>query len=344
MSGDSDFSIQEKVFLASHAICSGSTQAMRIFEDKYKKMAPPRTTVNYWKDMLWKTGSLMTQPRSGRPSLDHDKTTDVVNYVKNNPTTSQRHVAQMFDVAQSSVSKILVGAGMKCYKFSWVQALNDDDPDRRLEFCNWILGQNSSFVNSIVFSDESSFYLNGLVNKHNAHYYSTENEHRLMEIPIKSPAYTVWAAISYHHGVVYSISDETMNKERYLNILQTKVGPFMQLRHNKYFQQDGAPPHYANICRNWLNLNLSGRWIGRRGSVEWPPRSPDLTIPDFWLWGHMKECIYSKNPQTMDQLKREIENYFANLNIQFLKSCYCSFLHRCQVCADNDGGHFQHLL
>ena len=110
-----------------------------------------------------------------------------------------------------------------------------------------------------MFSDESSFYLNGLVNKHNAHYYSTENEHRLMEIPIKSPAYTVWAAISYHHGVVYSISDETMNKERYLNILQTKVGPFMQLRHIKYFQQDGVPPHYANICRNWLNLNLSGR-------------------------------------------------------------------------------------
>ena len=118
----------------------------------------------------------------------------------------------------------------------------------------------------------------------------------------------------------------------------------MQLRHNKYFQQDGVPPHYANICRNWLNLNLSGRWIGRRGSVEWPPRAPDLTIPDFWLWGHMKECIYSKNPQTMDQLKREIENYFANLNIQFLKSCYCSFLHHCLVCADNDGGHFQHLL
>ena len=110
-----------------------------------------------------------------------------------------------------------------------LQALNDDDPDRRLEFFNWILGQNSSFVNSIVFSDESSFYLNGLVNKHNAHYYSTENEHRLMEIPIKSPAYTVWAAISYHHGVVYSISDETMNKERHLNILQTKVGSFMQL-------------------------------------------------------------------------------------------------------------------
>ena len=50
-----------------------------------------------------------------------------------------------------------------------------------------------------------------------------------MEIIIKSLAYTVRAAILYHHGVVESISEETMNKERYLNILQTKVASFMQL-------------------------------------------------------------------------------------------------------------------
>ena len=29
-----------------------------------------------------------------------------------------------------------------------------------------------------------------------------------------------------------------------------------------WFQQDGAPVHYANIVRNRLNENLNGRWIG----------------------------------------------------------------------------------
>ncbi|KAJ4428699.1 hypothetical protein ANN_25692 [Periplaneta americana] len=51
-----------------------------------------------------------------------------------------------------------------------------------------------------------------------------------------------------------------------------------------HFQQDGAPPHYALMA----DRRLPGKWIGRRGAVEWPARSPDLTPLDFFLWGHLK--------------------------------------------------------
>lgn len=51
---------------------------------------------------------------------------------------------------------------------------------------------------------------------------------------------------------------------------------------NLFFQQDGAPPHYAMPVRNWLNERFPGKWIGRRGAIEWPPRSPDLTPLDFF--------------------------------------------------------------
>ncbi|KAJ8876245.1 hypothetical protein PR048_024155 [Dryococelus australis] len=34
------------------------------------------------------------------------------------------------------------------------------------------------------------------------------------------------------------------------------------------------------------------RWIWRRrGPVYWPARSPDLNTLDYWLWGHMKDCV-----------------------------------------------------
>ena len=36
------------------------------------------------------------------------------------------------------------------------------------------------------------------------------------------------------------------------------------------FLQDGASAYYANVVRNYLNVNLDGSWIGRRGAVEWP--------------------------------------------------------------------------
>ncbi|KOC62993.1 hypothetical protein WH47_02442 [Habropoda laboriosa] len=32
-----------------------------------------------------------------------------------------------------------------------------------------------------------------------------------------------------------------------------------------------------------------GRWIGRRGTVEWPARSPDLALLDLYLWGKLKD-------------------------------------------------------
>ena len=55
-----------------------------------------------------------------------------------------------------------------------------------------------------------------------------------------------------------------------------------------YFQHDGAPPHYTIRVREFLNEIFPNRWLGRGGPVVWPPRSPDLTPLDYYLWGHMK--------------------------------------------------------
>ena len=39
-------------------------------------------------------------------------------------------------------------------------------------------------------------------------------------------------------------------------------------------------------------MNFPNRWLGRGGPVAWPPRSPDLTPLDYYLWGHMKTLVY----------------------------------------------------
>jgi len=52
-----------------------------------------------------------------------------------------------------------------------------------------------------------------------------------------------------------------------------------------FYQQDGAPSHYHRDVRAFLDENLQGHWIGRRRTFEFPPRSPDLTPLDFYLWG-----------------------------------------------------------
>ncbi|GBO20425.1 hypothetical protein AVEN_196227-2, partial [Araneus ventricosus] len=75
------------------------------------------------------------------------------------------------------------------------------------------------------------------------------------------------------------------------------------------FQQDGAPPHWSTEVRTFLNQHLPKRWIGRNGDADdvfcsWPPRSPDLTPCDFFLWGYVKDRVYvSPMPKTIEEFK-----------------------------------------
>jgi len=61
-----------------------------------------------------------------------------------------------------------------------------------------------------------------------------------------------------------------------------------------YFQHDGAPSHYTRHVMQHLNDTFPNRWIRRGSTINWPPRSPDLTPLDFCLWGLMKSEVYRK--------------------------------------------------
>ena len=63
------------------------------------------------------------------------------------------------------------------YKIQRVHALRDADFGKRLEFANFIMDQDaadSTFFNSICFSDESTFHVSGMVHRHNCRIWGTE--------------------------------------------------------------------------------------------------------------------------------------------------------------------------
>ncbi|GBM49030.1 hypothetical protein AVEN_153546-1 [Araneus ventricosus] len=72
------------------------------------------------------------------------------------------------------------------------------------------------------------------------------------------------------------------------------------------FQQDGTPPHWGMIVRDFLDENFPDRWCGRGGPIPWPPRSPDITPLDFFLWGFVKNIVYKTPVPSLDELKRRI--------------------------------------
>lgn len=73
-----------------------------------------------------------------------------------------------------------------------------------------------------------------------------------------------------------------------------------------YFQQDGAPSHYKGCGWDAFNNNLQQRWIDQGVPIAWPPRSPDLIPSVFFLWGYVKDILYSQKIRNVDHFKENI--------------------------------------
>ncbi|KAJ8936750.1 hypothetical protein NQ318_016121, partial [Aromia moschata] len=92
-------------------------------------------------------------------------------------------------------------------------------------------------------------------------------------------------------------------------------------RTRMFFQQDGCPAHHAVTVRNWLNSEFNEHWIGKKGPILWPPRSPDLTILDLYLWGRLKQIDYRELLENdEEQLKTRIQNAVKSLSIEEIRN------------------------
>ena len=178
----------------------------------------------------------------------------------------------------------------KPWKPKSVQELSPEDMDCRLEFAETMLElteRKPDLFSKLIWSDEAVFHLGGFVNRHNSHYWGKKSPNKLMKKSQHRPPLTVWAAITADGLIGLVILRDTMNAERYLEVLEGTLMPSLQnidRDHYMIFMQDGALPHYATPVRRFLNDELPVRWLGRRGPLEWPARSCDITPCDFFLW------------------------------------------------------------
>ncbi|KAJ4451828.1 hypothetical protein ANN_03305 [Periplaneta americana] len=116
----------------------------------------------------------------------------------------------------------------------------------------------------------------------------------------------------------YNFND-TLNGDRYLEFFREGLISVLAVLHPNlqhpdllndsiWCQEDGAPPHYAAPVRQYMNQVFSNRRVGRRGFVEWPARSPDLSPRDYFLCLSIPfKCkVFATKPADIDELKRRI--------------------------------------
>ena len=95
-----------------------------------------------------------------------------------------------------------------------------------------------------------------------------------------------------------------------------------------------------------------GRWhrrIGRTGPKDlalhsWPPRSPDMTPCDFFLWGYVKERVYVPPlPANLDELTNRITAAVKSVTEVTLRRVWDEFSYRVDVVHAADEGYIEHL-
>ncbi|GFU18908.1 uncharacterized protein TNCV_1086301 [Trichonephila clavipes] len=183
-------------------------------------------------------------------------------------------------------------------------AIHQNDHQARRRFVEWAQNEIAvvlDFHKRILFSDEAHFWLNGYVNKQNCRIWSEANPQVYVETPLHPEKLTVWCAL-WAGGI---------------------IGPYFFKNdegHNElWFQQDGATCHTARARIDLLKDTFGDRLISRFGPVNWPPRSCDLTLLDYFLWGYVKSLVYADKPQSLDHLEDSIRRVIADIRPQMLE-------------------------
>ena len=134
--------------------------------------------------------------------------------------------------------------------------------------------------------------------------------------------------------------ETSTNAEAYQELIQHFIALLQVDERKCWFQQDSATAHTAAstvvILHEFFSKNLISKGL-------WPPRSPDLTSPDFFLWSYFKDIVYRSNPRDLQLLKMNITRAIEEVNEGTIRKVARDMVKRVDKCIEMNGHNFQHL-
>lgn len=332
-------------------------EAARLYSQRFPhRRQPTHKTFASIYQRLSESGTLKPRtidrgrPRSARTPHQEER---ILNDVGDNPRMSTRQLGSQFQIGHNTVWRILREQLLYPYHLQRVQGLTPADFGPRVTFCTWYRQMVATEGFVIMFTDEAALGKDGIINFHNDHMWSDLNPHATYEDRHQQRfRVNVWAGILGDNLLGPHVLPHHLNGHTYHEFLTNTLPDLLDdiplaVRTRMWFMHDGAPAHFSRVVRNLLNTSYRGRWIGRGGTVNWPPRSPDLNPLDYYLWGHLKSVVYAAGlPTTAGDLTNRIENACATIRNTpgIFARVRQSMERRTAACIDVGGGHFEQLL
>jgi hypothetical protein len=132
-----------------------------------------------------------------------------------------------------------------------------------------------------------------------------------------------WPSLRFSVSCLWNgdfFQEQTINGNTYLDMMQLHAVPQIEHLQPHILQPDSAPPHWGLQVRACLDRTFPGTWIGREGTTPWPPRSPDITPQNFFLWGYIKSNVFRTPVNGLDDLKSHIRIFQRTCSTEHGKS------------------------
>ncbi|XP_036145999.1 uncharacterized protein LOC118646659 [Monomorium pharaonis] len=329
-------------------------EASRVYRDRYpERERHPNPALIRNLERRAREGDLKRKRKDHVYDENDNRVVTLLAAIHLNPHVSQRILARELGIPRSTIRRIMKKLKYHPYHITLTQALSQRDMQLRIQFCQWaqqMIRAEQNFFNFVMFSDESTFKNNGELNRHNCHYWSDVNPHWHRPIDNQNRwSINVWCGIVNGYLIGPYFFDGNVNGENFLAFLRDDLPQLLenvdlQTRQRLWIQLDGAPPHYTRYVRDYLNETYNDRWIGRGGPVAWPARSPDLTSPDFFLWGYLKNVVYEQTPTTRENMIERIREACRRITRDMLLKTVRHFQDRLALCIQANGDNFEQLI
>lgn len=342
---------QRSYLVSTYHRTNSVAQTRRLFANEFPNVrVPHRNTItkNVHKFSTHGTSQNRNKQGSGRPKSGRSvrNIQAVHQAITNNPRISTRR-NPLPNISRATFNRITnKDLNMFPYRIQARHALLNADLIRRQNFCRWFTGHNQAFVRYIVVGDEASFHINGKVNSWNTRSYAVRRHGPrdfVYDVPNSREKITVWIGL-VGNGTILGphFFEGNVNGINYLAMINNHVVPELYRIFGRradggvqraWWFQDGAPAHRRNIVRDRLQALFQDRVVGLGHAHEWPPRSPDLTPLDFFLWGYLKSKVYQTVPRNLNDLRQRITREVTALRrLHFVRRAFNDMRARAQRC------------
>ena len=325
---------------------------------KKPRLSPPRHRIKTVVDRFLETGSVLLKPPPKvrvKTARTDENVARVEELIRADKSLSITALAITLFLSWATVWRILrIDLKFYPYKSKCVNRLTDDHKRNRAAYCLWVeeqFQQDPNWSSRVIWTDEKLFKLKCRGNRQNERYWAPQGQHPevLEECRVLGGDQTMcWSMIVDGRVYLYWFEPKArIDQHRYLRMLQEFMKPIIDGlpgRDSFIFQQDGARCHTTPFVLAWLKEEFDGRVISGNTDTPYPACSPDLTPPDFWLWGVILAELRRLMPTSIPLLQNTAQSYCEDLPEDDVRRATAHCRLRAQVCAENGGSHFEHQL